>query len=406
MAQLYDWQKLDWIFPNMPFGDGKDGDYSSSSIPTITYRSCSGSASSTTLTLGSSGFSNGDVILVHQTRGTGAGQWEVNRIVSGGGTTSLTLLKPLQYTYTDSGASQAQAVLIPRYKNVTCSGTWNVTAWNGDVGGIFPIAIKGSFGGSGSINLAGANGSYGTCDVPDNNSGCGFKGAGCHQDHGAGSSCHNPSEHLTQPARCGEGTGGAIQENSNANGNGGGGSPNVSGNYGGGGGGGSVNAGSNGKSGINPAGIGGSAISTADLTTMTLGGGGGGSQVIYSNAVGIGGSGGGVGVFFVNSYEFTGTINLNGGNGGAIGDSPGGGGGGGGVCLIVCRTASLGSNLITALGGTGGNNLGTRGGGNGGNGGIAIHHSGTVTGTTNPTFTDVADPTLFEKNPFFLFNLI
>lgn len=179
MAVLNAWQKIDRVLPGKPFGDGVDGDYSSGTIPTITYRSCSGSSGSTTLTLGSPGFSNGDIILIHQTRGTGAGQWEINKIVSGGGTASLTLQYQLQYTYTDSGDSQAQAIKIPRYNNVTCSGTWTVTAWNGDIGGIFPLAISQTINGSnGFVSLNGNNGNYATGGNPGFGSSVGGSGVG------------------------------------------------------------------------------------------------------------------------------------------------------------------------------------------------------------------------------------
>lgn len=66
--------------------------------------------------------------------------------------------------------------------------------------------------------------------------------------------------------------------------------------------------------------------------------------------------------------------------------------------------AVLGSNLLTATGGAGGTE--TRAGGNGSTGRIAVHHYGTVTGTTNPTFTDVTDASLIETGGSFLFNFI
>ena len=95
---------------------------------------------------------------------------------------------------------------------------------------------------------------------------------------------------------------------------------------------------------------------------------------------------------------------MNGTSGTDVNSSGGGGGGAGGSCLIACQVATLGTNVITATAGTGGASGGA--GGNGGNGSvgrIAIHHSGTVTGTTNPTFTDVSDGSLTEQNAWFLF---
>jgi len=100
-----------------PFGDGIDGNRIISSNTTFaqTTRGCSGTVGTNTLNLASSGFSNGDLIWIHQSRGNGVGQWEINRITSGGGTASLTLQRNLSYTYIDSGASQAQVILVRRY---------------------------------------------------------------------------------------------------------------------------------------------------------------------------------------------------------------------------------------------------------------------------------------------------
>ena len=80
MANLNSWQRITRVIPGRPFGNGSDGTYTSGTIPTLTVRSCSGAISSSTITLTSAGFTDGDVVLIHQTRGTGAGQWEINRI--------------------------------------------------------------------------------------------------------------------------------------------------------------------------------------------------------------------------------------------------------------------------------------------------------------------------------------
>ncbi len=140
---LNDWQKLTRVLPGKPFGDGSDGAYSSATIPTMTYESCSGTSGSTSLTTAGTSLANGDIILIHQSRGTGVGQWEINKVASGGGTTSITLSQPLQYTYTDSGSSQAQAVVIPQYTNVTVqSGTWTLSDWAGNTGGLLRATMK------------------------------------------------------------------------------------------------------------------------------------------------------------------------------------------------------------------------------------------------------------------------
>lgn len=382
----------------MPFGSGVDGALSSATIPTITRDYCSGNADSTTLTTSASTFATGDLILIHQTRGTGVGQWEINRVATGGSSTP-TLQVALKYTYTTSGGSVAQAIKIPQYLNTTIqSGTWTLPSWDSVAGhgGIFPIAIRKVLTGTGNVVASGNNG--GTSDATGSVAGgvgIGFKGG----------------DTLTAVAGTspqGEGTAGAGTTSTNANGNGGGGATNSGGSGAGGGGGSNVVQGTNGNGGGGAVGgTKGNSVGSADLTNINLGGGGGSGHTQNSTATerGSGGAGGGIIMIFTDDIELSGTFNLNGGNGGAA--YADGGGGAGGSCLIVCRTATLGSNLITATGGVGGGDPSGAGGGTGGVGAIAVHHSGTVTGTTNPTFTDVSDPSLIESlGGSFLLNMI
>jgi len=384
MANLNPWQKITRVLPGRPFGNGADGDYNSSTIPTMTYRSCSGSASSTTLTLTSAGFSNGDLILIHQTRGTGAGQWEINYIVSGGGTTSLTLLQPLQYTYTDSGASQAQAVKIPQYTNVTVpsGATWTLPAWNGDTGGILVLAARGTLTVSGTITGSGKGFVGGDQDI---------------QNYGGNNLSRTGESNLGDKIhqQAGYGIAGGAGYATSSNGA----------DYGGGGGGGYGTAGSNAGSGGGPGGGGGTAGS-ADLTSLFFGGGGGaGASYIVQGQ--MGGSGGGVVIFFAKSLSITGAISVNGNNGTVSvqgGTSNGGGGGAGGSVLIVSSIATLSSSVITATGGSG---VGSPSGGNGGVGRIALHYSSTYSGSTNPTLYANQDTTLVESvGGSFLFNYL
>lgn len=381
MAVLNDWKKLTRVLPGKPFGDGVDGDYSSTTIPTMTYRSCSGSASSTTLTLTSAGFSNGDLILIHQTRGTGAGQWEINKIVSGGGTTSLTLQKSLQYTYTDSGASQAQVIKIPRYRNVTVpsGATWTGSSWNGDVGGILVLAANGTITVTGTITGMGQGFRYGLGVQSNDNTG--YEGEGYNT--------------LTQD-----------KTTSGVEGGGGGG-------YNASAGGGSYGNTSGGSGGYNDSvPSNGSTGGVADLTSIYFGGGGGGACRIDAPPANMrGGGGGGIVILIAKTISTSGGINNNGQNGVASNVNNwcrAGGGGAGGGCLLVCQNSTLGTNLITASYGIGGQKTsGGNSGANGGVGRISIHHSGTVTGTTNPSFYDQYDPTLVESlGGSFIFNLI
>lgn len=378
MANLNSWQKISRVMSGMPWGDGASGSATISSDPNIR-ASITGTATQTTGTAGSSGFANGDVVVLHQTQGTGAGQWEINKVASGGGTTSLTFQVALQYTY----GTGAQIIKVPRYTTATVSAH-SITGWDGTVGGIGVICAKTSITVSGTLN-----------------------GAGLGQSGGGGNS-------YGSTASQGAGTGGNGTQAQTANGSGGGGSATSGASGGGGGGGGGHNAsGDNGTNGEGSAGTGGGAVGSTDLITLLPGGAGGGATGGNNGAWRFGGSGGGGGAIFIlisKSITLSAAISVNGAAGSA-GDSRAGGGGGGagGSVLVVCETASLGTAQITST--AGGSGAGAGGGGTGGTGSvgrIAVHHSGTVTGTTNPTFTDVSDATLNESvtGGAFLFNMI
>jgi hypothetical protein len=376
MGVLNTYQRLDRVLPGLPFGNGSAGSVTISSDPN-TRDTCTGTASSTTLTTGSATFANGDVLLIHQTKGTGAGQWEINRVASGGGSTSLTLQVALQYSY----VSGAQAIKIPMYSTATIS-SYTPTAWNGSVGGIDIIC--------GNISITGGGVSA---------SSVGFRG-------GSGKVGNGTSDWGGQS---GEGTtGGLVNQQSSANGNGAGGGANSGGsNRNGGGGGGCATSGQpgnlNGKGSGGP-GAGGGSAGSSDLTSIVLGGGGG-QQGFYGGwTPGPGGNGGGILILISKSITISSGITSNGGAGGGV--NAGSGGGAGGSILLICRDASVGT-YISATGGAGANPGADGSGGNGSDGRIAIHHSGTVTGTTNPTFTDISDPTLVERlGGSFLFNFI
>ena len=387
---LAEWQKISRVKPNQPFGDGSDGALSISSDTTQapTDEHCTGTATTTALTCTSTTLSDGDVILIHQSRGTGVGQWEINQVASGGGTVNIVTLKPLNYTYT-GGASQAQAIVIPMYSSVTVDNTktWTAKAWGGVVGGILLWACNGTSTITGNLSVNGNPGSTAT----------GGNGTG----YGGGDGNSVAVAYGDQ----GEGTVGAGGISKAANGNGGGGGENGSGSNSfadGGGGGGNGTAGSNGA-GAN-AGAGGAAISGADLSTGYVfaggGGAGGGDDIGNGRAGGAGG-----GIMFIASKMFTvtGTGTSTGGAGvAAIGSTPdnlagAGGGGAGGSILIQAQTVILGSSKLTASGGAGGAAAGgASGGGAGGTGRIAVHYSGSYTGTTSPSLTPTYDTSLMQ----------
>ena len=376
MAVLNSWQKIDRVLPGLPWGIGSAGSSTVSSDPN-TRATILGTATQLTSTLGSAILSNGDVCMLHQTQGTGAGQWEIQKVATGGGTTSIIWTKPLQYTY----STGAQCIKIPQYTNATVSAH-TVTAWNGTTGGIEIICAKTSITVSGALNGVGANGvgagMGGTVSPPN---GGGFRG-GTSQDNvnSFGIQGESPT-----------GAGGASSAANGGGGGGGGGNANF--NAGGGGG-----NGANGTAGTlsdSSNGAAGAANGSADLITLNLGSGGGGATGIANSTKVSGANGGAVVVLISKTVTLSSAITVSGGGHTNAGRITGGGGSGGSV-LVVCKDVSLGTNNIVTLGGVTTDNE-TQQAGDGGVGRIAVHHSGTVTGTSNPTFTDVSDTSLLEK---------
>lgn len=358
-----------WIYG---FGSGVDGDLVISSNTTFSAPNagCSGTVDTTSLTLDSaSTFSNGDLVLIHQSRGSISNpNWELNKIVSGAGTTTLTLAHALTRTYTDSGASQAQILTLKQYSSVTVNSgvTWSAPAWDQSKGGLIAFLCNGDVTITGNISTVSK----------------GFLGGN------AGNSGDNTGF-------AGEGSGAASAQNvADPTGSGGG------------------------KSGASSAGGGhastmqknaaiGTAEGNADLTLFYFGAGGGGGSS-GSSGNGNGGRGAGSVFIFGANIVITGTVPLTGDNGGATSTQRAGSGGAAGACLLKCMTATLGTNKITAIGGAKG--TGNEANSNntaGSNGRIHIDYSDSFTGTTNPTIDSRLDATIvpFGANTgnFFMF---
>lgn len=407
MAQRQ-WRSDDTDKWKYAFGDGSDGDFTLSSNTTDAPidSSCSGTSGTTSLSATNASFAAGQLILIHQTRGTGVGGWELNKIDSYTAGT-ITLKHALTMTYTDSGDSQAQVLVLKQYNNVTVNSgvTWTAKAWNGDVGGILIFACKGTTTISGQLN---ANGLGGGASQTASNGG-GFRG-------GTGGNTSNSESYQ------GEGTSGAGSQTNSANGNGGGGgrrfttSPAGWGGAGGGGGAGGAAGSTAATSQGGAGGTGGSVVSSSELTTLAFGGGGGGaggdSNVNEDGGTGggnggAGGNGGGIILIISKELVVTGTITADGGQGrsnGLIGapnrnHSGTGGGGGGGSILLKCANATLGSTRLDALAGAAGSK-GVEGigglGAAGGAGRIHIDHSGSISGTTSPTLDATLDTTIVQ----------
>lgn len=362
MAVLNAWQKIDWVIQGNPWGTGADGAYTpSTSTDAPIDSACTGTSASNSLSATNASFTD-QVILIHQTRGTNAGLWEINRIQSYSSGT-ITTLRPLANTYTTG----AQVLVIQQYTDVTIGGgvTLTAKAWNGSVGGVVVLLGKLSISGSGTITVQGK----------------GFRGG--------------TSRTSDLPADQGEGTAGAGATSVSANGNAGGGGDGYNSGDGrkGGAGGGHANSGSNGGTGAGTNGlaIGGSTAGSADLVTAVFGGSGGGAGGGGGETVSNGADSGGFVLLIGKDIGNGLTINCNGNSSGAAAHASGGAAAGGSA-LFVGQTVTL--TTVTASAGSAGAAPTT--GGAASVGRIAVHHSGTVTGTSTPTFTDVTDTSLFE----------
>lgn len=360
------------------FGDGSDGALSISANTTEAPidSSCSGTSGTTSLSATNVSFVAGQIILIHQSRGTGAGTWQRNSIASYTAGT-ITLENALNATYTDSGASQAQVRVLKQYTNVTINSgiTYTAKAWDGNVGGILAFVASGTVTITGTITATGK----------------GFLGG---SGFGATSSTHTSYQ--------GEGTSGARDTQSNsANGNGGGGGNGGNPGRSGGGGGGHSSSGSSGSQHSGqPAGTGGGTAGSSDLTTMVFGGGGGSGGADSGDASAGGANGGGILFITGTTITVTGAMSSNGNSASSEVQAGGGGGGAGGSVLLKSQVSTLGSSLVTASAGAGGDSVNTGDGGNGSVGRIHLDYYTSYTGTTSPTLDVAQDSNLVTTTTY------
>ncbi len=349
------------------FGDGSDGALSIGSNTTEAPidSAATGSKDSVSLTATNASFAAGQKVLVIQSQGTGAGQYQETEIASYTAGT-ITTTEPLLFAF----VSGAQVRVVKQYSSVTIDATFTYTAkaWDGTVGGILAWMCNGATNINGAVDLNGK----------------GYRGGG--QTAGAG-----PTTGYRGGGPAGDNT---TRSTSQSNGAGGGGfEPSQNG----GGGAAYATAGDNNSTGLDN---GGDSFGVASLTGLFMGPGGG------AGAPGSGGSnlgragGAGGGIFFAISSNFiihasTGSINLGGANG-VSGDLGGGGAGASGSCLIKAQTATLNTDRITAPGGSGGTGAAGRDGGDAGDGRIHLDYLTSYTGTTSPTIDVTQDSTLTD----------
>lgn len=346
------------------FGNGSDGVLNVATSAQVPIDApCTGSIGAYTLSATNASFQAGQLVLIHQSRGTGAGNWQLNKIVSYVAGT-VTLAYPLEFDF----VAQSQIIVIPQYSQVNVTGTFSAKAWNGSVGGILVFMCSGTTTISGSLSATGA----------------GYRG-GIRNDVSGNNGEGNPGWSFYQ----------------NPNGNGGGGGSKAESGSNGGAGGGNGSAGSNAfqkQQSYVP--TGGTVFGSADLTTMVFGGGGGmGGDGWQGGDNGDGGNGGGIILVFSRIFNLTGTIVSNGNNGldyeAGHQKAAAGGGGAGGSIFIKALQMDIGTNKITANGGAGGfgkSDSLTQWGGPGGAGGYGrVRVEGCrITGTGNsPTPSEV-----------------
>lgn len=360
------------------FGNGSNGNLNIASPITDAPidASCSGTGGTKTLNAVNPSFAAGQMIAIIQTRGLNAGKKEVNIIdsyVAG----TITTLNNLDNTYTDSGASQAQVIVMEQYSGATLTAALTAKAWNGDIGGLITFVVNGKITVPASIIAAG-KGFRGALGVTARST-HGQQGEGTGGDRGAGTTAAN-----------GNGGGGGLQ--------GGGG---VTRSAGGGGGGHATtgNAGSTSPSGTT-GGDGGVAVGQVDLSEANFGGGGGGggtadTAATYATDKGAGGNGGGGIMIFAREWEIDPaltslSVGAENGAGGARDGAGGGGGGGAGFIFLKGKILPVEVNRLLGLGGVGGLEDGFPFGLLGGAGAVGrIRLEGCqVTGTTNPAASE------------------
>jgi len=371
------------------FGDGSDGALviSSNTTEAPIDSACTGTIATTSLSATNASFAAGQLVLIHQTQGTGAGTWERNQIASyTAGTITLTTALASNYV------SGAQVRTLPQYTNVTINSgiTYTAKAWNGTVGGILAFVANGTVTVTGTISAAGATGGQITAlsTIGGRVNGGGFRGGNARKAVFDGTTGAQQGESPT-------GDGGYSTAVNGAAGGGG----LCSGSGYGGGGSAHATAGTNGSGAGSDYGRGSSnTYDTTDLTTMTLGtggGGGGNDNNSTSETAGAGGNGGGIVFITGATLTVTGSVTSNGGSGGASNEFAAGGGGTGGSILIKTQNATLGTALITASGATA-----VGAGGAGGVGRIHIDYLTSYTGTTSPTIDATQDNSLVTNTTY------
>lgn len=299
---------------------------------------------------------------------------EILSVDRSSGLVSITVSTALVNSYSTDANSSVQVISFPRFTDYTSPDDLTTIAWNGDIGGVFAIDVTNTLTLENNISV----------------DGMGFRGGGIHAT-GSGAGC-DPNTYITSSNQFGW-KGEGIYKSSNANYNygrgkiltgGGGGNPH---NAGGGGGGNFTTGGVGGPGydgsadgcGPSAGGLGGLDVSEhVSASQIFLGGGGGGGQQ-NNNVATEGGNGGGIIIIRSDEIELAAcsgyTISANGESSGDAGNDGVGGSGAGGTILFQVNSWSLGCNLTVQVNGGDGGAVGdgaAHGGGGGGGKGVML----------------------------------
>jgi len=365
------------------FGDGSDGALTISSNTTEAPidSACSGTSGTYTLSATNASFAADQQIMIHQTRGTSAGVYQLTKIVSYTAGT-ITTEAPLDISYSSTGDNKAQVRVLKQYTDVTINSgvTYTAKAWNGTVGGILGFYANGTVTVTGTLDASAKGYDGGT--------------GGADYNGQYGESNLKDSVNSTNGSRNGMGGGGGSGNNGSQR-------------QSGGGGGGYANYGSNGLAAVDggTGGLGGYSWGDNNLSQLFFGGGGGGGNARHQYpetwyAGGRGGTGGGIIWIAGATTTIGGLIKSNGQNGslGVDTNSGSGGGGAGGSVSIFAQDATLGTSKITVAAGS----AARYEAGNGSVGRIALSYSGSYTGTTSPSLSASIDESLASADGYAL----
>ncbi len=291
-------------------------------------------------------FKVGDNLVAHRSRQGNAGEWELATVVKIDANDVYVAPK----LHGDYGSlAGGQAIRVPQYNSVTIAsgGALTAPAWNGLQGGILAFMVKGKLDvqAGGVVTMLG-KGSRGDLSPPS----CQACGAGLQGESIIGTPAYSSLPN---------GTGGGAGLGGDSCSMGGGGGHATKGGSG-------VNN-STGLCKTNGNASGGLPFGVPSLTSRVVfgGAGGEGGRSFNGGYPGVGGNGGGIILIFANNLTVAGLITANGGKGGNgvvtgsgcgfTGCGMGGGGGGaGGAIRLDVNTATLGDNLVVALGAGGG----------------------------------------------------